>query len=79
MLKVSNTGLEMALACLLIKRLPQETENIFTWKFTTECEEIRDKAFEPRPLRGLFHLHRVTVKGPLASLAVLPDVLSNIC
>lgn len=34
MLKVSNTVLEMALACLLINGLPQETENIFTWKFT---------------------------------------------
>jgi hypothetical protein len=48
MLNVSNTVLEMALACLLMKSVPQETENIFTRKFTTECEEIRDSDIEPR-------------------------------
>lgn len=54
MLNVSNTALVMALACLLIKGLPQETKNIFTWKFTVECEEIRERDIEPRIMNDFF-------------------------
>lgn len=52
MRKVFSTALEMALACLLVQGLPQETKNTLTWKLTVECEEIRDGDTEPRTGKG---------------------------
>lgn len=69
MLNVSNTALEMALACLFIKRLPQETKNIFTWKFTTVCEEIRERDIEPGTMNEFFYFHCVYCH--LVSFAIL--------
>lgn len=54
MLNISNTALVMALACLLTKGLPQETKNIFIWKFTVECEVVREKDIEPRIMHYFF-------------------------
>lgn len=72
MLKVSNTALEMALACLLRKGLPQETKNIFTWKFTIECEDIREGDTEPRDMNDCFKfLSYLLLKGHLVSLVIL--------
>lgn len=50
MLNISNTVLEVALACLHRKVLPQESKNIFTWKFTTESEDIGERDTEPRTM-----------------------------
>ena len=58
MLSVSNTGLEMALACLLLKGFPQETKNIFTWKFT-RVEEIGERDNEPRTMNEFLNFHHV--------------------
>lgn len=49
MLNVSNTVLEMALACLLLKGFPQETKNIFTWKFTTEWKRLEKEIMSQEP------------------------------
>lgn len=76
MLKVSNTALEMALACLLRKGLPQETKNIFTWKFTIECEDIREGDIEPRDMNDCFKfLSCLLSKGHLVSLVILTRCL----
>lgn len=72
MLKISNTVLEMGLACLLRKGFPQETKNIFTWKFTIECEEIREGDTEPRDMNDCFKiLSCLLSKGHLDSLVIL--------
>lgn len=31
-----------------------ETKDIFAWKFTTECKEIRERDIEPRIMNYLF-------------------------
>lgn len=72
MLNVSNTVLEMALAHLLIKGLPQEAQNIFTWKFTVECEEIREKDIEAKAINDFLKniSSCLLLKNHLASLII---------
>ena len=60
MLNVSNTVLEMALVCLLLNGFPEETKNIFTWKFTIyRVEEIGERDNEPRTMDEFLNFHHV--------------------